>query len=49
MALVKRIFVVDFDELSRFVVYFLIKSHCYLIDVNLFYITGFTTLAPLDI
>ncbi len=49
MALINGIFVVDFDEFSRFVVYFLIKSHCYLIDVNLFHIAGFPALATPDI
>jgi hypothetical protein len=49
MALINWIFVVDLDEFFHFVIYFLIKSHCDLVCVNLLHIAGFRALATPDV
>ena len=49
MTEINRVFVVNFDKYFPFVIYFLIKSHCYLLCVNLFHIPGFPTQATPDV
>jgi hypothetical protein len=44
MTLVFRILVMDFDEFAGVVVNLLIKSHRYLVGVNLFHIPSLPTL-----
>ena len=49
MSVVYRIFVVDFNKLACVVVNLLIKSHCHLVDVNLFYVSSLPPLSTLHI
>jgi hypothetical protein len=44
MPLVYRVLVVDFHKFSGVVVNLLIKSHCYLVGVNLFHVAGLPAL-----
>ena len=49
MSVVYRIFVVDFNKLACVVVNLLVKSHCHLVDVNLFYVSSLPPLPALYI
>ena len=49
MSLVYRIFVMDFIKLACAVVNLLIKSHCHLVGVNLFYVSSLPPLPALYI
>ena len=49
MYVVYRIFVVDFNKLACVVVNLLVKSHCHLVDVNLFYVSSLPPLPALYI
>ncbi len=49
MAEINWVFVVNFDEYFLFVIYFLIKSHCYLVCVNLLYVAGFPPMTATDV
>ena len=49
MSLIYWIFVVDLNKLACVVVNFLIKSHCHLVGVNLFYVSSLPPLPALHI
>lgn len=49
MSLIYWIFVVDLNKLACVVVNFLIKSHCHLVGVNLFYVSSLPPLPALNI
>ena len=49
MTIINGIFVMDFNECSRGIVYFLIKSHGYFICVNLFHVASVPPLPTLNV